>query len=70
MGRSDVLLWLLCAEDSVFLTSIFSFFQPYRSKIFIRFPKTLFATEDALETRKHGLGKTLLFLSTGFEFKS
>uniref|UniRef100_A0A8C7Y095 Myosin Ic, paralog b n=1 Tax=Oryzias sinensis TaxID=183150 RepID=A0A8C7Y095_9TELE len=26
-----------------------------RSKIFIRFPKTLFATEDALETRKHGL---------------
>ncbi|KAF3848169.1 hypothetical protein F7725_021197 [Dissostichus mawsoni] len=24
-----------------------------RSKIFIRFPKTLFATEDALETRKH-----------------
>uniref|UniRef100_A0A3Q2Q2K2 Myosin Ic, paralog b n=1 Tax=Fundulus heteroclitus TaxID=8078 RepID=A0A3Q2Q2K2_FUNHE len=29
-----------------------------RSKIFIRFPKTLFATEDALETRKHGLGKS------------
>uniref|UniRef100_A0A4W6BNS5 Myosin Ic, paralog b n=1 Tax=Lates calcarifer TaxID=8187 RepID=A0A4W6BNS5_LATCA len=29
-----------------------------RSKIFIRFPKTLFATEDALETRKHSLGKT------------
>lgn len=28
-----------------------------RSKIFIRFPKTLFATEDALETRKHGLGE-------------
>ncbi|MEQ2181227.1 hypothetical protein GOODEAATRI_009199 [Goodea atripinnis] len=26
-----------------------------RSKIFIRFPKTLFATEEALETRKHGL---------------
>uniref|UniRef100_A0A673YX72 Myosin Ic, paralog b n=1 Tax=Salmo trutta TaxID=8032 RepID=A0A673YX72_SALTR len=26
-----------------------------RSKIFIRFPKTLFATEDALETRKHSL---------------
>uniref|UniRef100_A0AAY4EPI8 Myosin Ic, paralog b n=1 Tax=Denticeps clupeoides TaxID=299321 RepID=A0AAY4EPI8_9TELE len=26
-----------------------------RSKIFIRFPKTLFATEDALETRKHTL---------------
>uniref|UniRef100_A0A665VAL5 Myosin Ic, paralog b n=1 Tax=Echeneis naucrates TaxID=173247 RepID=A0A665VAL5_ECHNA len=28
-----------------------------RSKIFIRFPKTLFATEDALETRKHSLGR-------------
>uniref|UniRef100_A0A4W5Q132 Unconventional myosin-Ic n=1 Tax=Hucho hucho TaxID=62062 RepID=A0A4W5Q132_9TELE len=28
-----------------------------RSKIFIRFPKTLFATEDALETRKHSLGE-------------
>uniref|UniRef100_A0A3P8UYF8 Unconventional myosin-Ic n=1 Tax=Cynoglossus semilaevis TaxID=244447 RepID=A0A3P8UYF8_CYNSE len=26
-----------------------------RSKIFIRFPKTLFSTEDALETRKHSL---------------
>ncbi|KAK5928882.1 hypothetical protein CgunFtcFv8_010164 [Champsocephalus gunnari] len=30
-----------------------------RSKIFIRFPKTLFATEDALETRKHGLATKL-----------
>uniref|UniRef100_A0A672Z790 Myosin Ic, paralog b n=1 Tax=Sphaeramia orbicularis TaxID=375764 RepID=A0A672Z790_9TELE len=29
-----------------------------RSKIFIRFPKTLFATEDALETRKHSLGES------------
>ena len=29
----------------------------FRSKIFIRFPKTLFATEDALETRKHDLGE-------------
>uniref|UniRef100_A0AAQ4QSJ0 Myosin Ic, paralog b n=1 Tax=Gasterosteus aculeatus aculeatus TaxID=481459 RepID=A0AAQ4QSJ0_GASAC len=28
-----------------------------RSKIFIRFPKTLFATEEGLETRKHGLGE-------------
>lgn len=28
----------------------------YRTKIFIRFPKTLFATEDALEVRKHSLG--------------
>uniref|UniRef100_A0AAY4EQL5 Unconventional myosin-Ic n=1 Tax=Denticeps clupeoides TaxID=299321 RepID=A0AAY4EQL5_9TELE len=30
-----------------------------RSKIFIRFPKTLFATEDALETRKHTLATKL-----------
>ncbi|KAF0030264.1 hypothetical protein F2P81_016995 [Scophthalmus maximus] len=30
-----------------------------RSKIFIRFPKTLFSTEDALETRKHGLATKL-----------
>uniref|UniRef100_A0A4W4F588 Myosin motor domain-containing protein n=1 Tax=Electrophorus electricus TaxID=8005 RepID=A0A4W4F588_ELEEL len=27
-----------------------------RTKIFIRFPKTLFATEEALEERKHSLG--------------
>ncbi|PIO38343.1 hypothetical protein AB205_0216370 [Aquarana catesbeiana] len=26
-----------------------------RTKIFIRFPKTLFATEDALEVRKHSI---------------
>uniref|UniRef100_A0A8C6UGI4 Myosin Ic, paralog b n=1 Tax=Neogobius melanostomus TaxID=47308 RepID=A0A8C6UGI4_9GOBI len=32
-----------------------------RSKIFIRFPKTLFATEDALETRKHGIGEPIVF---------
>lgn len=32
------------------------FFLSYRTKIFIRFPKTLFATEDALEVRKHSLG--------------
>uniref|UniRef100_A0A3Q2GJI7 Myosin Ic, paralog b n=1 Tax=Cyprinodon variegatus TaxID=28743 RepID=A0A3Q2GJI7_CYPVA len=30
-----------------------------RSKIFIRFPKTLFATEEALESRKHGLATKL-----------
>ncbi|XP_059932004.1 unconventional myosin-Ic-like isoform X2 [Gadus macrocephalus] len=30
-----------------------------RSKIFIRFPKTLFATEDALETRKQSLATKL-----------
>uniref|UniRef100_A0A8C8FYB9 Myosin Ic, paralog b n=1 Tax=Oncorhynchus tshawytscha TaxID=74940 RepID=A0A8C8FYB9_ONCTS len=32
-----------------------------RSKIFIRFPKTLFATEDALETRKHSLGERVTY---------
>lgn len=30
-----------------------------RTKIFIRFPKTLFATEDALEVRKQSLGESL-----------
>ncbi|XP_054649883.1 unconventional myosin-Ic-like isoform X2 [Dunckerocampus dactyliophorus] len=30
-----------------------------RSKIFIRFPKTLFATEEALENRKHSLATML-----------
>ncbi|KAL2297316.1 hypothetical protein Nmel_016615 [Mimus melanotis] len=30
-----------------------------RTKIFIRFPKTLFATEDALEVRKQSLGEAL-----------
>ncbi|XP_056297946.1 unconventional myosin-Ic-like isoform X1 [Pseudoliparis swirei] len=30
-----------------------------RSKIFIRFPKTLFGTEEALETRKHSLATKL-----------
>uniref|UniRef100_A0AAR2LV52 Unconventional myosin-Ic n=1 Tax=Pygocentrus nattereri TaxID=42514 RepID=A0AAR2LV52_PYGNA len=33
-----------------------------RSKIFIRFPKTLFATEDALEVRKHSLEKSFHFV--------
>ena len=28
----------------------------YRTKIFIKFPKTLFKTEDLLEKRKHELG--------------
>uniref|UniRef100_A0A663MVG8 Myosin IH n=1 Tax=Athene cunicularia TaxID=194338 RepID=A0A663MVG8_ATHCN len=32
-----------------------------RTKIFIRFPKTLFATEDAFEFRKHLLAMSLLF---------
>lgn len=30
---------------------------PLRTKIFIRFPKTLFATEDALEVRRQSLGE-------------
>ena len=29
---------------------------PFRTKIFIRHPKTLFATEDAFEVCKHELG--------------
>lgn len=31
--------------------------HPPRTKIFIRFPKTLFATEDALEVRRQSLGE-------------
>ncbi|XP_078729941.1 unconventional myosin-Ic [Lampetra fluviatilis] len=34
-------------------------FKMGRSKIFIRFPKTLFATEDAFEKRKHGIVTTV-----------
>lgn len=30
----------------------------FRSKIFIRFPRTLFVTEDALEAQKQTIGKT------------
>lgn len=36
----------------------------FRTKIFIRFPKTLFATEDALEVRKHSLGRNLFIYYT------
>lgn len=32
---------------------------PPRTKIFIRFPKTLFATEDSLEVRRQSLGERL-----------
>uniref|UniRef100_A0A8C3I9X0 Unconventional myosin-Ic n=1 Tax=Chrysemys picta bellii TaxID=8478 RepID=A0A8C3I9X0_CHRPI len=35
-----------------------------RTKIFIRFPKTLFATEDALEIRKQSLGKSSVQCNT------
>uniref|UniRef100_A0A8C6UC77 Myosin Ic, paralog b n=1 Tax=Neogobius melanostomus TaxID=47308 RepID=A0A8C6UC77_9GOBI len=41
-----------------------------RSKIFIRFPKTLFATEDALETRKHGIATKLQAGWRGYSQKS
>ncbi|KAK6475520.1 unconventional myosin-Ic isoform X1 [Huso huso] len=41
-----------------------------RSKIFIRFPKTLFATEDALEVRKHSLATTLQASWKGYSAKS
>lgn len=33
-----------------------------RSKIFIRFPRTLFETEDALQKRKHEIGKFLMYV--------
>ncbi|KAJ3590702.1 hypothetical protein NHX12_008651 [Muraenolepis orangiensis] len=41
-----------------------------RSKIFIRFPKTLFATEDALETRKHSIATKLQASWKAFSQKS
>lgn len=41
----------------MFALKVLLHIQLSRSKIFIRFPKTLFATEDALETRKHSLGE-------------
>ncbi|CAB1348678.1 unnamed protein product [Coregonus sp. 'balchen'] len=41
-----------------------------RSKIFIRFPKTLFATEDALETRKHSLASKLQSSWKGYRQKT
>ncbi|XP_076138752.1 myosin Ic, paralog b isoform X1 [Alosa pseudoharengus] len=41
-----------------------------RSKIFIRFPKTLFATEDALETRKHSIATKLQSAWKGYRQKT
>ncbi|XP_077396310.1 unconventional myosin-Ic-like isoform X3 [Festucalex cinctus] len=41
-----------------------------RSKIFIRFPKTLFATEEALEIRKHSLATKLQAGWRGYSQKS
>ncbi|XP_054455946.1 unconventional myosin-Ic-like isoform X1 [Anoplopoma fimbria] len=41
-----------------------------RSKLFIRFPKTLFATEEALETRKHSLATKLQAGWRGYSQKS
>ncbi|XP_027003002.1 myosin Ic, paralog b isoform X1 [Tachysurus fulvidraco] len=41
-----------------------------RTKIFIRFPKTLFATEDALEVRKHSLATKLQANWKGYSQKS
>lgn len=42
------------AETIAAVTKLFV--VSFRTKIFIRFPKTLFATEDAFEFRKHLLG--------------
>ncbi|XP_061923890.1 unconventional myosin-Ic-like isoform X1 [Entelurus aequoreus] len=41
-----------------------------RSKIFIRFPKTLFSTEEALEVRKHSLATKLQAGWRGYSQKS
>ncbi|KAI5099096.1 unconventional myosin-Ic [Silurus meridionalis] len=41
-----------------------------RTKIFIRFPKTLFATEDALEVRKHSIATKLQANWKGYSQKS
>ncbi|XP_056127040.1 myosin Ic, paralog b isoform X1 [Rhinichthys klamathensis goyatoka] len=41
-----------------------------RTKIFIRFPKTLFATEDALEVRKHSLATKLQSSWKGYSQKN
>ncbi|KTG12921.1 hypothetical protein cypCar_00005663, partial [Cyprinus carpio] len=41
-----------------------------RTKIFIRFPKTLFATEDALEVRKHSLATQLQSSWKGYSQKT
>ncbi|XP_063061883.1 myosin Ic, paralog b isoform X2 [Engraulis encrasicolus] len=41
-----------------------------RSKIFIRFPKTLFATEDALENRKHSIATKLQAGWRGYKQKT
>uniref|UniRef100_A0A671N5F7 Unconventional myosin-Ic n=1 Tax=Sinocyclocheilus anshuiensis TaxID=1608454 RepID=A0A671N5F7_9TELE len=41
-----------------------------RTKIFIRFPKTLFATEDALEVRKHSLATKLQSSWKGYSQKT
>lgn len=42
------------------LALLLSFFSPFisRTKIFIRHPRTLFATEDAFQVCKHKLGET------------
>jgi hypothetical protein len=42
--------------------SIIMFLFASRTKIFIRFPRTLFATEDAFEFSKHQLGMITLFV--------
>ncbi|XP_012684324.1 myosin Ic, paralog b isoform X2 [Clupea harengus] len=41
-----------------------------RSKIFIRFPKTLFSTEDALETRKNSIATKLQSAWKGYSQKT
>ncbi|XP_029105001.1 unconventional myosin-Ic-like isoform X1 [Scleropages formosus] len=45
-------------------------FKLGRSKIFIRFPKTLFATEDALEVKKHSIATILQSNWRGYRERS
>ncbi|KGL84318.1 Unconventional myosin-Ic, partial [Tinamus guttatus] len=49
-----------------FLLLRFLLLSIYRTKIFIRFPKTLFATEDALEVRKQSLATKMQATWRGF----
>lgn len=48
----------LIGFPEMYIFSISSYFS--RTKIFIRHPRTLFATEDAFEICKHELGKALV----------
>lgn len=56
LGPENICYLLVFPE--IYIFSISSYFS--RTKIFIRHPRTLFATEDAFEICKHELGKALV----------